>query len=105
MNNVEILEGAVEIVKQGWVQGNLAEDSDGNCVSPDDDKACSWCLIGSLIKAGNVVNLEDLIEVVHAIRAEIRMLSLIEWNDAHDRTQQDVVEMIERTKKRVKESF
>lgn len=114
MNSEEILDGAIEIVKKGWTQGNLATGHNCYPVPPNSKMACRWCLVGSLIKAGNVpsvyewnlMNISNEMKlVVEAIRAETGALSLVEWNDAPNRYQRDIVTMLERTKKRVRGFF
>ena len=107
MNSVEILDGAIECIKRGWTQGSLAEDSDGNCVPPDDDKACSWCISGALIKASSERFspewdfLNASTEIVEATSALLRLTrgpSLVMWNDAKGRKKYEVIKKIERAR-------
>lgn len=107
MNSIEILERAAEIVMEGWSQGDLAKGPNGESVPPKSELACQWCLVGSLVKAGNLAHVAEwnslnfpteMKEVVKAIRRETRTVSLVGWNDAPGRRQLDVVEMLHRAK-------
>lgn len=107
MNSVDVLDGAINLVKRGWIQGNLAADAEGKAAPPSSEKACSWCLVGSILKAANVPDSPDwtllnagreIVDSVTAIQRTIRQVSLLEWNDAEGREQQDVIQMLQKAK-------
>jgi len=81
-----------DYIRKGWCQGATALDAGGVIVSASDPLACRWCASGSVIaafgesvKAGNVVwNLTSYL--VQSVPA---------WNDNKDRTQDEVIDVLE----------
>ena len=101
MNSVEILEGAIETIKQGWVQSSLAIDSSGKEVDPTDSAAVRWCILGSLRKAAQIDGdtwnhafSSDLFPEWNRARQvlyDVLGMSLAEWNDRPGRIREDVL--------------
>jgi hypothetical protein len=46
-----VLEVAAQVVEKGWTRGEFARDADGEGVDFDDEKACSFCMLGALRRA------------------------------------------------------
>lgn len=57
MDNIalSVLEGTRELLsnKNRWTAYCSAKDAEGMSVSPNDPKACCWCLMGALIKVSH----------------------------------------------------
>lgn len=47
---VNILGAAKSRLEDGWCRGSLARDSLGRKVSPDDDSASCFCLLGAIVR-------------------------------------------------------
>ena len=133
------LRAARELVAQGWCQGTMARNAEGERVGTADDTACQWCLVGALRHAA----VELLDEAIHqhglqhapsqgaprrrvhevandAYRKSVRVVeeslalqdrssiedgvpSLPYWNDTKDRTQEDVLSLLDEAAKRAAE--
>ena len=112
MNETEyrqVLEKAKALVASGWTQGYIAEDPSGHSCCPMSDVACRWCLLGACERAmfdhGHHQKdswLEMLAVVKRAISASGE-ISPIAWNDAPERTQQDVLAFLDAAIERLEE--
>lgn len=79
-----------------WTQGVAARDAQGECVTSTSAKAVSWCLVGAI---SYLYDERDL-SVIHQTD-EFRKIrksfiaeygkSVTDWNDAKNRTQEEVV--------------
>lgn len=80
--------------REAWTQGDLALDADGNSVSPDDDRACSWCLLGATehVAINYHLSLSADIALGATLGADVD-----EWNDAPERKHAEVLDLIDRT--------
>lgn len=77
----QILTQAAELIRRhGWVQRKFGSDGGG------------FCLIGALIHA-SPSRYED---AYARVSQELGERSLISWNDAEGRTQEEVLELLER---------
>ena len=98
MNSVAVLEGAIDLIKQGWTQKALARNERGWTVSPMHHGACTWCIEGALFKAqwdlSPGVEGEYLDPMASRLVAFFRA-PISEWNDQEGRTQSEVVEAME----------
>ena len=101
MSVERILENAIESIKTGWTQEKMARNSDGHEVDPTDDSACRWCLIGALVKstqnADGSVSMDlgsDYHQATDSLRSLIGNNRLSLWNDAEERTQEDVLTLL-----------
>ena len=86
---------AVERVRRGWCQHELAVDADGEAIAPDDPEAAAWCLVGA-VDAG-VLETTGCVEDANAVLMRLRGGGgpLSEWNDEPGRTAEEVVERLE----------
>jgi hypothetical protein len=57
----EVFQDAAALVEDGWTQGHMARDADGDMADALGDRATCWCALGALYRA-----LRD------AIRRELR---------------------------------
>lgn len=106
MTSLEIVEGAMEKIRQGWNQRALARDWDGGIVSFNSPQACSHCLMGALMcvayptaGAGDVMGADaDLEKAERAVMLAIQTQQMATWNDRPQRTQTDVLGALEKAK-------
>ena len=123
-NTKEILERAEELVAQGWVHRQEAEDKDGGDVAWDSPDACRWCLSSAMLVASGEhdressrVALEELIrksstssypfdewydcydeELGEGNYENWLQSKVMGWNDVDGRTQDEVVSLVRRAK-------
>lgn len=96
---VEILERVLRTVKQGWCQRAWAKDCVGETVKFNSMDACKWCLDGAILletaRDGNVSR-----KVSQFVQETLESLGYTEgyvtYNDEIGRTQQDIVNLLER---------
>ena len=94
----EILLEARELLAGGWCQGDNAKDARGESLRWPFVGAKCFCVNGALLSIkGDVPGAEDYISQEAGER-------YIDWNDHPDRTQLEVVEMVERAALRAMEA-
>lgn len=96
MKTVDVLKLAKELIAKGWCQYYAAIGAGGRPVFPGSSYACKWCLTGSLVgaismKKGLASYTELLRTSSFAMREALGTDALMAWNDAPDRTQEDVL--------------
>lgn len=96
---MNLLSKAADLLEQpnAWCQGSIARDAKGERVGvAQSPRACSWCIIGAVVKAAGSVKLPD--GIIHKIKnaavADDVYLSLGSWNDEPSRTKNDVVAVL-----------
>lgn len=91
---VDVLKQAREKIARGWTScGVYALDQTGALVDYDDPRACKFCMMGAL---RSLAVSEWLVEQAKsAIRAQIDA-SIVYWNDAAGRTQEEVLAAFDR---------
>jgi hypothetical protein len=104
MTDSSILHGAARIVKAGFTKDAYARLPDGNVASPSNPDANCFCLVGAIIRAsGNesVAAADVIVDkwVVPLIPPKTIHLNTYPgsargWNDAWDRTQDQVVTLL-----------
>lgn len=112
MNSLEIVEGAMEKIRQGWNQRALARDENGGIVSFNSPQACSHCLMGALMcvayptpEASNVLSTDaNLEKAERAVMLAIQTKQMATWNDQPHRTQADVLDALEEAKQIIRYS-
>lgn len=76
-----------------WTQGVSALDSDNYEVTPNNPKACKWCLLGALIRC---LDGTEFSKAVNAVRAKLvergYIATLWVYNDNH--THAEVVALL-----------
>jgi hypothetical protein len=101
------------LVREGWTQSCSARNAYGEATAAADPQACCWCLTGALARAipygPAVENIERRLAATKALNTALRTRprwtiadSSIEdrshlevWNDQRERTQAEVVELVE----------
>jgi hypothetical protein len=85
------------LIQRGWIQRCYARDAGGYRVDPHDSRATCWCLLGACMRAevDFETGVRDLIRL--AIDPDKKIM-LPTWNDAPERTKEEVLEVIRRAK-------
>lgn len=105
-DHLDLLTHAKSLIESGWTQKFAAVSSKNLQVDPNDKEACRWCLEGSLMNSFSRASasggdLDLLLDAYYdARRALMKIIGsqdLVEWNDAKERTQEDVVQAFELT--------
>jgi hypothetical protein len=96
-DGLRLLLAARELVARGWCRGADARNAAGVEVDPWDADAVSWSLLGAIVAVleweaqhRGEMPIEDLAAALYALADLIDTDSLVEWNDALARTQDDV---------------
>lgn len=74
-----------------WTQGVMARDAQGNEVSPQDENAICFCLLGALEKC-NYEHKQHLLYRV--LRVEYDEYSIVSFNDSPRRTHEEVLNLL-----------
>jgi hypothetical protein len=96
-------EHASRLIERGWTQHADARDADESIVHPCDGRAVSWSLLGALVAAVEHVACSDgehaaigqLARTCTLLADIVDSDSLEQWNDARERTRDDVVAVLE----------
>jgi hypothetical protein len=96
-----ILMRARELLAYGWCQGAEARDADGVSTNAWSPLAVQWSLLGALVAAIDLppdppsTYLGPLRRALASLAEVIDEASLARWNDEPERTQDDVVAIVE----------
>lgn len=85
---LELFEGHPE----RWTQFADARNERNKCVAASSDQACKWCLVGALL----LVYLDEgqkYGEMRRKVLVAADASCVTDWNDAHERTFSEVVEL------------
>ena len=74
-----------------WTQGTPARDEKGNAVSPNDPLAVKFCLAGGIQRC---YTYEEGSHVRRQLRQQLHWQSIIQWNDAPERTFEDIQRLV-----------
>lgn len=95
---VELLQRASDLIRRGWTQHAESRDAAGTAVDPWLATATCWSLLGALVAAleeqtdsGDDLPLQDLADALDALALFVDSDSLADWNDDPERTQDDVM--------------
>ena len=86
----EDLKAARELIAKGWTQSMSARDVSGEPVRPTSPRAVCFCTLGALNRATDD-ELARSDNCMRLLRIAIGCLFIHEWNDAHGRTQEEVL--------------
>ena len=88
---------------ESWCRGADARNADGLEVDPWEDDATSWSLLGAMVavleeeaRLWGEIPVDDLAAALYALSGLIETESLADWNDDPRRTQEAVLEMLDR---------
>lgn len=93
-STIDLLRKARALIEQGWSQGCGAKDANGFPVSTSSQEATSYCAIGALEAAGDLSF--GHWRALEALRAGLPEASITGWNDARDRTKEEVLDLYDR---------
>jgi hypothetical protein len=92
---VRLLREARALIEQGWCQGHAAETARGSHVDSFNSRAVRFCISGALTQASRRTRAS--FAMVQAAADELctagDINSLVQWNDANGRTQQQVLDL------------
>lgn len=81
-----------------WTKGSYARHINGNSIGPRQDNACSWCLLGSIYKCYGFRSeffRSKFFKVFENLRIKLKGNDITAWNDAPERTFEDVKKLVE----------
>ena len=100
---LQLLLEARALVAEAWCRGAEARDAAGSKVSPWDDQAASWSVLGAIVAVlereasfDRELSLPELATALYALARLVDSDSLIEWNDRPRQTQGNVVAVLDR---------
>lgn len=100
---LRLLREARALVAEAWCSGAEARDAAGSKVSPWDDRAASWSVLGAIVAVleretslDRELSIPELATALHALAKLVDSESLIEWNDRPRQTQGNVVAVLDR---------
>lgn len=93
----QLLTRARNYLRRGWTQGPFAVDAQGRSVDPSDSKACRFCAMGAMIRAGNSLDATEHVvgeayDKLHAAAGR----HFVYFNETPGRTKREVVAMFGR---------
>lgn len=94
---VEILREARGYIERGWTQGAFARDGDGHKVAFEHPAAGCFCALGAIERAeGGDTSYASGQRARFSLRAVIGSNLIGEWNDAPERTKEEVLSAFSR---------
>jgi hypothetical protein len=100
---LRLLREARALVAEAWCRGAEARDDAGSKVSPWDDRAASWSLLGAIVAVlereasrDREPSIPELATALYALAELVDSDSLVEWNDRPRQTQGNVVAVLDR---------
>jgi hypothetical protein len=100
---LQLLRQARVLVAEAWCRGAEARDAAGSKVSPWDDRAASWSVLGAIVAVlereashDRELTVPELATALYALAKLVDSDSLVEWNDRPRQTQGNVVAVLDR---------
>ena len=100
--SVDALRAVAARIERGWSQGANARDAHGRAVGLNSDEGQAWSLIGAFSLAAT-----DGIPRGHVRRALVAFSDVIatdslqQWNDAPDRTREEVLSALDEARAKI----
>lgn len=93
-----ILRDAAALVRRGLAKGVFAKDNQGEPRSAYSAFAAQWCVIGAIQRAAHARSASPApaIRAVACMIGAPTLASMFAWNDAPERTGEDVAKALER---------
>jgi hypothetical protein len=85
---------AIDYIRKGWTQQVYARDVNGSCAR-DNSSAVAWCSLAAILNVYDE-NSETLSNALMKLRIIIGHWDIVRWNDAPERTHQEVIDAFER---------
>ena len=87
-----VLRRAAALVRQGWCQGRYAESATGRRVAINSQAAVAWCLDGAVIHELEALGCDG-----YGVWTAINKYgNTVQFNDAENRTAEEVAALLER---------
>lgn len=94
---LQILERTKFLISYGHCKGAPARNRQGEAVSDAEPEAVYFCLVGAVRRAirdtHNGIGIDPIMAIFHRLHVDYG--SLATWNDAPERTQADVVQLLD----------
>lgn len=92
----KVLRRAAEIVEQGFCQGHLAVNTEGRYVDELSPTATAWCALGAMCLAAHQVtgSRSNDLGAWSALNALVQPTLIHEWNNAPERTADEVAQAL-----------
>jgi hypothetical protein len=86
------IQEAITYLRKGWCKDVCAKKADNTRTYAEDPEACSWCIVGALLKVG--VSGNEVFALAERSR-ELFGTGLSDFNDVHAKTVDDVIKRLE----------
>lgn len=95
----DVLKETRRVIAAGWTQGVFARDADGYGAPVYTQEACSFCLVGAVLKAQKNLDAAEEVRVgaIGLIQRQAGVQYLHKFNDVPERTQEDVLGLLDKT--------
>lgn len=93
---LEHLKKMRDLLAKGWTQGALARNRSGRKVRVKSNKAASFCIMGAHYHVRRMTSGKTMLDALFIAAVELNIPSLTSWNDARNRTQSEVLALIDR---------
>jgi len=99
---IETLKAMRVKLAAGWTRDAAARDARGRSVNSDDEKACSYCLLGALWSMEKY-RLEPTVEaaLLRTLKKGGVKDQLATYNDTPGRTQEEILALVDKTIERL----
>ncbi len=114
MTPKQIIERAINRIEAGWCKGVAAQDENEIILEPWDERACQWCLMGSIgVNDEFVADEENATVVIDMVVHELNdrygddeyfvseIEDVIRWNDKEHRVKGDVISVLQSVKEKI----
>lgn len=94
-----LLREARELIAQGWTQHAFARDAQGEICAASEAVATCWCIRGAVRRVcltGESSESPLWGKVLHTLSTTLGRGGLAEWNDAPERTKEEVLSLFDR---------
>jgi len=101
---IRVLDEAKKVlIEKGWTQGYYAKDRRGELVGIHDRDACSFCAVGAIYRASEDASDWARDEAINAVVMATPGFNIPIYNDAEERTKDEILALIDKAKGRVNE--
>lgn len=104
-SSIKILEAAYRLLKKGWTQKTYATDKNGEQCSyrKSDNVAVCYCLSGAILRSGGLPGEAAYQAIYQVLPKQYSYMGIVAWNDQPERTQEEVLDVVKKAIKGLKE--
>ena len=95
LSTTQILIEGRRVVERGWCQRASARNASGIPCEWDEPAACQWCSTGAMLHVVSMFVWEHA-GALNFLRQAIGQHSIVGWNDAPERTKEEVLAAFDR---------